>query len=101
MANEETGITAKVQLVFAFPLTDGKWTRVQGEMHSVDGHVHKISFPGFETRSGEGFGITATFNIFENVKLIECNLVGDVCTFVVQNGRVMSIDKFKTGVAVE
>jgi prepilin-type processing-associated H-X9-DG protein len=98
MANDQLGITAPVVMLFAFPREDGRWTRRAGNVVFVDGHFHKISVPGIETRSGESFGITATFHVVQNAAGDSSVQRGDIARFVVQNGRLMAMDTIATGV---
>lgn len=96
--DEQLGITAPVPMDLAFPLEDGRWARKNAQVVVVDGHFHKISFPGFETRSGEGFGLTATFHVLQNAVEDASPPRGDIHLFVVQNGRLVSMDRIAAGV---
>jgi hypothetical protein len=87
-------------MLFAFPRDDGRWTRRAGNVTFVDGFFHKVSVPGIETRSGESFGITATFYVIQNVAGDRGQQRGDIARFVVQNGRLMPMDTVATGVEI-
>lgn len=100
MADGALGITADVTMLFAFPRDDGKWTWRLGSAALVDGHFHKIVLAGIETRSGEGFGITATFHVIQNPMAVGSVLRGDIAKFVVQNGRLISADVVAKGVEI-
>jgi len=92
MADEKLGITANVTMLFAFPRDDGKWTKRPGSVSFVDGHFHKVVVPGLETRSGDSFGVTATFHVIQDARPEGTTLRGTVAKFLVQNGRLMSGD---------
>jgi prepilin-type processing-associated H-X9-DG protein len=92
MPDEKLGITANVTMLFAFPRDDGKWTKRPGNVSFVDGHFHKIIVPGLETRSGESFGITATFHVIQDMVSEGIAQRGNIAKFLVQNGRLMSTE---------
>jgi hypothetical protein len=88
-------------LMFAFPYGDGRWRGLMGGLVMVEGYFHKISVPGFETRSGGGFGITATFHVAQNVTPEGPIMRAMIRRVVVQNGRVMSNDLVAAGVEID
>ncbi len=88
----DLGATRDVQCYFMFPESDGGWRAIQGTMSAVDGHHHKILLPGLETRSGEGFGITLTYHVLQDLKPVGGKMIGKIAKNVVQNGRLMSVD---------
>jgi hypothetical protein len=78
-------------LSLAFPNGKGKWNIVGAEADIVDGYYHKLAFPGFETRSGSGFGITATvYAVDDEVFWENGRLFGTIRRLVLQNGRLCS-----------
>jgi hypothetical protein len=97
MADDDLGISTNITMLFAFPRDDGKWTKRPGSVSFVDGHFHKIIVPGLETRSGQSFGITATFHVIQDLSADDPQR-GNVARFVVQNGRLMSTDVVASGV---
>lgn len=74
----------------AFPDGKGRWHAVAAEADVVDGAYHKLKFPGFETRSGQGFGITATFHLFDTLVPDEGRFYAKIRNVVVQNGEAIS-----------
>ena len=86
MTNKTLGITVDLKMQFVFPRSDGKWVLREGTLSAVDGLHHKIAFPGFETRSGEGFGITATYHIVQNLRNAGPGVIGDILRMIVVNG---------------
>jgi hypothetical protein len=89
---EKLGIPADITMLFAFPRDDGKWAKRPGSVSFVDGHFHKIVVPGLETRSGESFGITATFHVIQDMMPEGTAVRGNIAKFRVQNGRLVSAD---------
>jgi hypothetical protein len=65
LAEQARGITADEPWCLAVQIGEGRWMEVNGMISFVDGHCHKIEFPGFMARSGEGSGLTATFHFIE------------------------------------
>ena len=92
VSQEKTGITGSVYMLFALPRDDAKWTKKLAKVHFVEGHFHKIELPGLETRSGEGFGITTTFHIIQDMAAEGQTVLGKVAKFIVQNGRLMAVE---------
>lgn len=93
--DEQLGITGTHSIQFAFPKPDGTWLTMKGEWAHVDGYTHKVTFPGFEARSGESFGLTATF----------CIVAGQsndlhIARVTVANGKVMGFDRMADGVVL-
>jgi hypothetical protein len=74
----------------AFPDAQGRWYVVSAEAELVEGVYHKLQFPGFETRSGEGFGITATLHLIEGIFWHDGGLCGRIQKVVLQNGLITS-----------
>ena len=72
---------------YALARPDGKWTKRRGEATILDGHWHKFSVAGIETRSGEGVGLTITFHVIENEVVEGDRRRGDLVRFVILNGR--------------
>lgn len=75
---------------FAIPNPSGHWYVVPGEAEIVDGVFHRIAFPGFETRSGESFGISATFHVLDAIHRDEKGTYGPIRKIVLRNGRLVS-----------
>jgi hypothetical protein len=62
--HDKLGVTTETAMIAAIPIDGGLWKRQPLTCYFVDGHLHKIVMPGFEVRSAESFGITATFHTF-------------------------------------
>jgi hypothetical protein len=73
-----------------FPDDKGRWHAVSAVAEIIDGAYHKLTFQGFETRSGQGFGITATFHVFDSFVPYEGRFYAKIRKVVVQNGIVIS-----------
>jgi len=56
-------LTTTVPCEILTELGGGIWRSHPAAFHFVEGHLHKIDWAGFSTRSGEGFGITATVHV--------------------------------------
>lgn len=88
MADEKLGVTAETDISIVVPDGD-RWRVLRGKWVFVDGYVHKISINGgFETRSGEQFGITATFHTLQKVTKEHGKFYGPIDKMVVINGRL-------------
>lgn len=98
MAEEFSGITTNDQTCLAVRIGDGRWHEVEGVIASVDGLCHKIEFPGFMTRSGESFGITATFHVVERSWKDGEQERGDIARWVMVNGLLKSVETVERGV---
>jgi hypothetical protein len=70
---------------------------VLGRFVAVDGFTHKVAFPGFETRSGESFGLTATFHVVTKADS-PGQPVGNITRLAVEGGRVVRFDEVAQGV---
>jgi hypothetical protein len=75
---------------FVIPDDKGIWHVVPGDAEVIDGTYHKLRFPGFETRSGESFGVTATFHVLDALDQEATQCYGPVRKIVLQNGRITS-----------
>jgi hypothetical protein len=103
MGEQILGISASLPLMLAFPRKDGRWALRQGTLHAVDGLHHKIEFPGFESRSGEGFGMTATYHISSSTlheTAAGLGVTGDISEVVIQNGAIASVRVVARGVEI-
>jgi hypothetical protein len=88
LAAEQSG---KAVWWIAIPCRGGGWYAVSSEAVVVEGLFHKISFPGFESRSGEDFGISATFHVFDDgFDKDEIGSYGLLRKHIVLNGRLAS-----------
>jgi hypothetical protein len=74
---------------FAIPDDEGRWHVVPGEAEIIDGLYHKIRFPGFETHSGESFGISATFHVVDRIDREGTGFCARIHKIVLQNGRAV------------
>jgi hypothetical protein len=79
-------------LRLAFPDSCGRWHVVPAVADIVEGIYHKIHFAGFETRSGESFGISATFHEFDELFRDGAEQYGRVWKIVLENGRRISAE---------
>jgi hypothetical protein len=68
--------TGKGYILLAFPDECGRWRLVSAEAEIVEGLYHKLTFPGFETRSGAGFGLTATPHVTDGAEWDQGRLRG-------------------------
>lgn len=91
MSDDKAGVSADTSMLFVFPEGD-KWRVIQGSWIFVEGHVHKITIPGLEMRSGETFGITGSFHILENMAPENGKLFGKVARMSVANGVARRIE---------
>jgi len=98
---DDLGLTANTTMLFAFPHGKDRWQKQLGNVSFVDGHFHKITVPGLETRSGESFGITATFHAVQEAVTNGPLLRGTIAKFIVQNGRVISIEVVARDVEID
>ncbi|MBI2806314.1 MAG: hypothetical protein HYX68_15150 [Planctomycetes bacterium] len=98
MADEATGITTNDPWCFAVQLGAGRLIEINGVMSYVDGYCDKIEFPGFMTRSGASFGVTATFHFVEKA-WPDGNLTrGNISRMVMVEGQLMTVDTVAEGV---
>jgi hypothetical protein len=98
MADDTLGITTSDPMCLAVQISDGRWVEVEGVISSVDGYCHKIEFPGFMTRSGESFGVTATFHVLEKAWRDGDVDRGDISQMVMVNGLLMTAETVAKGV---
>ena len=82
-------LTAVASYEVLSDLGGGIWRSQPALFHFVEGHLHKIEWPGFSTRSGECFGISAT------VHVLSTGTSGDgrrceVRRLVFDNGKLLS-----------
>src|SRR5579862_9260512 len=88
MSEETHGFSVDVLVYFAFPTSDRRWIIRQGTLSTVNGLQQRIVFPGFEVRSTPGAGITATYNIGQNIRRTHTAVICDVTQIVTVNGKV-------------
>jgi hypothetical protein len=98
MSHEELGITTTDPMAFAVQIGDSRWMILEGELASVDGLCHKVEFPGFMTRSGESFGVTATFHIVEKAWTEGGTECGDITRMTMVNGLLQTVDRVASGI---
>lgn len=91
MSDDKAGVSADTPMLFVFPEGD-KWRVIQGSWIYVEGHIHKITIPGLEMRSGETFGITASFHILQNLVRENGKLFGKVARMSVANGLARRVE---------
>lgn len=92
MADDTLGITTNDQMCLAVQIGEGRWVELEGVISSVDGYCHKIEFPGFMTRSGESFGVTATFHVVEKAWRDGGLDRGNISQMVMVNGLLMTVE---------
>src|SRR4051794_29750749 len=101
MSDDLTGAkSGTTKMLFAFPTESGGWRRQFGTVRFVDGHLHKIAFPGFETRSGEGFGITVAPHVVQNLNTDPAGWSGDVTRVTWENGKMIQSEVIAAGVSL-
>lgn len=98
MADEKHGLTTKDTTYFAVRIGDGRWREIEGITSFVDGLCHKIEFPGFVTRSGGSFGITATFHTVEREWQDGAQKRGDIARWVMVNGLLQTVETIERDV---
>lgn len=92
MPDNEFGVTQDDEMLFAIPLGMGRWAAIDAVISFVDGHCHKIELPGFMTRSGASFGITATFHVVENSWQAGSTHRADIAKWVMVDGLLQTAD---------
>jgi hypothetical protein len=92
MSDDMLGITTNDPMCLAVQVGKGRWLETEGVISSVDGYCHKIEFPGFMTRSGESFGVTATFHIIEKAWRDGDLDRGNISQMVMVNGLLMTVE---------
>jgi hypothetical protein len=99
-SDEIIGITTDDPMCFAVQIGKKRWLVVDGTMSCVDGLCHKIEFPGFKTRSGAAFGISATFHVLEKAWQDGTKRRGDIQEWVMLNGRLQSVETIEKEVEI-
>ena len=92
MADEASGIATTGPMCFAVRAGADRRLGTEGLMATGDGLCPKIEFPGFVTRSGESFGVTATFHVVERAWNDGDRDRGDITRWVMVNGLLQSVE---------
>jgi hypothetical protein len=98
MTEEVFGITTTDPMGFAVQVGENRWIVLEGSMSSVDGLCHKVEFPGFMTRSGASFGITADFHICEKGWRENGVERGNIARMTMVNGVLQAVETVARGI---
>jgi hypothetical protein len=98
MAEQVVGITTTDPMEFAVQVDENRWIVLEGSMSSVDGLCHKVEFPGFMTRSGASFGITANFHFCEKAWQENSVERGNIARMTMVNGVLQTVETIAKGI---